>query len=197
MFATGEHHVNWIAEAGETLTLPPEGNLKAGILAVGDVLLEDNGHIDPWSRRDGWRLNAAPRKTSSVAALGEASTLDPDQHGMPADIGRPLVTDLSPRRFAVTTGGDSALMTVPDFDADIEALAGGDLIVAPMPGKLLSLNVAVGDAVTKGQAVAVMEAMKMEQTLVAPRDGMIAEVAASPGSQVSEGVLIAALAPEA
>jgi len=74
---------------------------------------------------------------------------------------------------------------------------GGDHIAAPLPGLVKSVAVAPGDAVTAGQPVAVMEAMKMEHTLAAPRDGVVAEVAARAGEQVSEGALLIALEPEA
>ncbi len=51
-----------------------------------------------------------------------------------------------------------------------------DLIRAPMPGSIVSVNVKTGDTVTKGQTLLVMESMKMETTLVAPRDGAVAAV---------------------
>ena len=105
----------------------------------------------------------------------------------------PLVTDLSDRRFAVTTGGDSVLVEVPDFEAEAEALAGGDAVKAPMPGKIIAVNVAAGDTVEKGQTVAVMEAMKMEHSLTAPRDGVVESVDAELGAQVPEGQVLVAL----
>jgi len=64
--------------------------------------------------------------------------------------------------------------------------AGGRLS-APMPGKVVSFLVQVGETVKAGQALAVMEAMKMEHTLHAPRDGVVAELRYSPGDQVAEG----------
>jgi 3-methylcrotonyl-CoA carboxylase alpha subunit len=63
----------------------------------------------------------------------------------------------------------------------------GGQLTAPMPGKVLSFAVKVGDAVKAGQAVAVMEAMKMEHTLHAPADGVVAELLYAPGDQVTEG----------
>ena len=65
-----------------------------------------------------------------------------------------------------------------------------------MPGKVLSFAVEVGDAVKAGQAVAVMEAMKMEHTLHAPADGVVAELLYAPGDQVSEGVALLRLDSE-
>ena len=52
------------------------------------------------------------------------------------------------------------------------------------------MEVAVGDAVTKGQKLVTLEAMKMEHSLVAPFDGTVAELDAETGGQVSEGKLL-------
>ena len=68
-----------------------------------------------------------------------------------------------------------------------EAAAEGGRLTAPMPGKVVSFSVKAGDAVTKGQALAVMEAMKMEHTIAAPADGTVAELLYAPGDQVAEG----------
>ncbi|QHE84107.1 acetyl/propionyl/methylcrotonyl-CoA carboxylase subunit alpha [Hydrogenophaga sp. BPS33] len=63
----------------------------------------------------------------------------------------------------------------------------GGRLTAPMPGKVVSFAVQAGDAVKKGQALAVMEAMKMEHTIAAPADGTVAELLYAPGDQVNEG----------
>ncbi|MBU4424906.1 MAG: acetyl/propionyl/methylcrotonyl-CoA carboxylase subunit alpha [Gammaproteobacteria bacterium] len=68
-----------------------------------------------------------------------------------------------------------------------EAAAEGGRLTAPMPGKVVSFAVKAGDAVTKGQPLAVMEAMKMEHTIAAPVDGVVAELLYAPGDQVTEG----------
>jgi 3-methylcrotonyl-CoA carboxylase alpha subunit len=68
-----------------------------------------------------------------------------------------------------------------------EAAAEGGRLTAPMPGKVVSFSVKAGDAVKKGQALAVMEAMKMEHTIAAPADGTVAELLYAPGDQVAEG----------
>jgi 3-methylcrotonyl-CoA carboxylase alpha subunit len=68
-----------------------------------------------------------------------------------------------------------------------EGAAEGGRLTAPMPGKVISFMVKAGDKVSKGQAVAVMEAMKMEHTLHAPRDGEVAELLYAVGDQVAEG----------
>jgi 3-methylcrotonyl-CoA carboxylase alpha subunit len=67
-------------------------------------------------------------------------------------------------------------------------------LTAPMPGKVVSFAVKVGDAVTSGQTLAVMEAMKMEHTIAAPQDGTVAELLYAPGDQVAEGAALLTLA---
>ena len=68
-----------------------------------------------------------------------------------------------------------------------DAQAEGGRLTAPMPGKVVSFAVKAGDKVTKGQALAVMDAMKMEHTIAAPADGTVAELLFSPGDQVTDG----------
>ena len=68
-----------------------------------------------------------------------------------------------------------------------ETAAEGGRLTAPMPGKVVSFAVQAGDKVTKGQALAVMEAMKMEHTIAAPMDGVVQELLYAPGDQVAEG----------
>lgn len=195
-FRDGTHHVNWIADQGDALTHPPSEHQHASVLAVCDVRLDDEGARMPWDIRDGFRSNAMPVRKVAVAVGSDADWFDPADHDVDADTPLPFVTDLSPRRFAVTTGGDTVLVEVPDYDADVEAVLGGDSVSAPMPGKLLSLHVKAGDTVAKGDPVAVMEAMKMEHTLPAPRDGVVASVEAAPGDQVSEGDILVHLEAE-
>lgn len=60
-------------------------------------------------------------------------------------------------------------------------------MVSPMPGKILQVLVSKGDSVTKGQALLVMEAMKMEHTIKASEDGIVAEVHFKEGELVSGG----------
>jgi 3-methylcrotonyl-CoA carboxylase alpha subunit len=73
-----------------------------------------------------------------------------------------------------------------------DAHAGGGLN-APMPGKVVSFDVKAGDKVTKGQRVAVMEAMKMEHAITAPADGVVSELLYAAGEQVAEGAALLTL----
>jgi biotin carboxyl carrier protein len=85
---------------------------------------------------------------------------------------------------------------VPYYDAEAEAIAGGNAIKAPMPGKIIAIPVRDGDTVSRGQTVLVMEAMKMEHSLAAPRDGVIAALLAAVGDQVGDGAVLAHLVDE-
>lgn len=81
----------------------------------------------------------------------------------------------------------------------LAAQAGGaaeDRMTAPMPGSIVSVSVKAGDAVTKGQALLVMESMKMETTLTAPRDGVIAEITYEPGQTFDRDALLLSLEPQ-
>jgi 3-methylcrotonyl-CoA carboxylase alpha subunit len=64
-----------------------------------------------------------------------------------------------------------------------------------MPGRIIAVDVAEGQAVSKGQKLVTLEAMKMEHALKAPRDGVVAEVTVAEGAQVKEGALIVRLEP--
>ena len=77
-----------------------------------------------------------------------------------------------------------------------ETQAEGGRLTAPMPGKVVSFTVQAGDKVAKGQALAVMEAMKMEHTIAAPADGVVAELLYAPGDQVTEGAELLRLSVE-
>ena len=69
-------------------------------------------------------------------------------------------------------------------------------LTAPMPGKLLSFAIAVGDKVKRGQPLAVMEAMKMEHTISSPADGSVKELLFAAGNQVVEGAELLKLVGE-
>ena len=74
-----------------------------------------------------------------------------------------------------------------------EAAAGDGRITAPMPGRIVSVDVIEGAAVTKGQRLMVLEAMKMEHALTAPFDGVLEALGARTGDQVTEGAVLARL----
>ena len=85
------------------------------------------------------------------------------------------------------TRGASTITELDMLSHAGEGVGEAGRLTAPMPGKVVSIAVKVGDKVSKGQLLAVMEAMKMEHTIAAPQDGVVAELLFSPGEQVTEG----------
>ena len=71
--------------------------------------------------------------------------------------------------------------------------AGGQVVEAPMPGKILDIKVKAGDAVGYGQVVIIMEAMKMETEIVAPGAGTVASVNVNVGDTVETGATLVTL----
>jgi 3-methylcrotonyl-CoA carboxylase alpha subunit len=78
---------------------------------------------------------------------------------------------------------------------DVEHLDASGVVTAPMHGRILSLEVASGDQVKKGQRLLVLEAMKMEHALAAPMDGRVVQVLAAPGEQVAESARLLVIEP--
>ena len=66
-------------------------------------------------------------------------------------------------------------------------------VTAPMPGKILAVKAANGQAVKKGDVIMVLEAMKMENDIVAPQDGTIASINAAVGDSVEPGATLATM----
>ena len=72
-------------------------------------------------------------------------------------------------------------------------VADGTKVTAPMPGTILDIKVAVGDTVKSGQAICVLEAMKMESDVNAPCDGKVLSVNTTKGSAVETGAVLAVI----
>ncbi len=93
-------------------------------------------------------------------------------------------------RPEVTAGADSMSSAPPPSRAPVSSAKGSGVVAAPIPGKILEVRVAVGEAVAAGQVVAVMEAMKMENDITAPKAGPVREIRVQKGSDVATGDVI-------
>ena len=90
----------------------------------------------------------------------------------------------------ITGAAPVAAPAAPAAPAPAAAPSGGEQITAPMPGNILSVNVAAGDAVKKGQVLMILEAMKMENEIMCPCDGKVLSVSVSKGATVESGALL-------
>ncbi len=74
--------------------------------------------------------------------------------------------------------------------APVAAPAGGEKVTAPMPGTILDVKVAEGQAVKAGDILVILEAMKMENEILAPCDGTVAGLSVTKGASVESGAVI-------
>ena len=100
------------------------------------------------------------------------------------------------KKYRVTVNGTAYEIELEELTgaapapAPAAAPAGGEQVTSPMPGTILSINVAAGDTVKRGQVLMILEAMKMEKEIMCPCDGKVASVNTSKGSAVESGTLL-------
>ncbi|CAM5646232.1 hypothetical protein STENM36S_05684 [Streptomyces tendae] len=164
-----------------------------------------DGWTDPFSVPSGWRTGGEPKPVSFPL---RAPGLEPVTH---TPRGTHTVTD---DQVAVTLDGvrhtfhraadwlgrDGDAWQVRDHDPvaaslDRAAHAGADSLTAPMPGTVTVVKVAVGDEVSAGQSLLVVEAMKMEHVISAPHAGTVTELDVAPGTTVAMDQVLAVIAP--
>ena len=170
---------------------------------------------NPWQAVDGWQVvGAPPRPFQLQGAWGdEVRALDVVLYSTPqrvriADTDHAFEWRAHPRGVSVCLNGvwtdlsvvasagqyhvfsregHAVLQRVDPLAGSAQAADALGGLNTPMPGKLIRMDVAVGDTVAKGQVLAVMEAMKMEHSIASPRDGVVSEVFYAVGDQVAEG----------
>jgi 3-methylcrotonyl-CoA carboxylase alpha subunit len=157
----------------------------------------------PWRHRDGFQLGPArvEQRTLLVEGKPHVFSVRWNEDGAQVDGSDESWTmehysehPVAAGQLFVVADGVQTELALPVYDATSEDNGhSGDNIRAPINGKVARIFVTEGQAVTKGDRVAVVEAMKMEHVLYAARDGTIAKVAASEGAQVNQGALIASL----
>jgi 3-methylcrotonyl-CoA carboxylase alpha subunit len=225
-FGRGEVDTGLIARDLDALVFDPKPSRNVlAVAALGALgLLQEAESNEPWERLAGWRQWTDARQYVSLETAGErvearVTRLGKGRFSVEVADGMAIlgVTPLcatgvrveledrlftvdvirEPTRISIFSRGRSYFFDLPDALANAEAdLAGGDTIIAPMPGLVRAVRTKAGAAVAKGDPLLVLEAMKMEHTLTAPRDGVIAEVLAAEGEQVTDGALLLVLEPD-
>jgi len=184
-FVAAEIDTGFIAREIDGLVPDPEPDESIWRGAAAVALAQDEEEPSLGSLA-GFRLNASP---NASVALGRGGTFRSiSLHD--ADDVAPVSGFRDDERVVVFLEGQAF-----GFDrsarGSVGAAAGDGAILAPMPGKVTSVDVAAGDSVTKGQRLLTLEAMKMEHGLVAPFDGVVAELNAVAGAQVQVDAVLA------
>ena len=215
-FAAGDFDTGFIPRHPGLIdddTSPPNTAIAAATLAILSTRATYNimpgDPCSPWGISSGWRMNLPATQTISL----QSGAVRVDVHAQPDGTltwdGKTCHAALANDRVTidgvgvpVTMVGLTVLLAGAVFPfTEIDSLlppetsaAAGTKVTAPIPGRVTNIAVAVGDAVIRGQLLAVMEAMKMEISLTAARDGVVASVHATIGEMVAEGTEIVKLA---
>ncbi|MEY4720380.1 MAG: hypothetical protein RIQ46_105 [Pseudomonadota bacterium] len=187
-FGAGKVDTGLIGRNLDALTARPEPSLPE--LRRAAARLMGTPGEGAWASQSGLRLNAAPRREMRVA----------DQYGRhwQVDLIDEPAEDFWPAHADTTIdeGGERFLIRAWRAEGSHAGVASTGAILAPMPGKVIAVDVVAGQKVTHGQKLLTLEAMKMEHTLVAPFDGVVAELNAEAGAQVQVEALLARIVEE-
>ncbi|MFD8549795.1 biotin carboxylase N-terminal domain-containing protein [Streptomyces sp. NPDC059649] len=169
------------------------------------------GWRDPFAAPNGFRLGGEPAPVRHwLRVPGHDPVAREVRPGGPED-----TAEVTPDRVRITLDGvvhtfhrsgdwlgrDGDAWQVTDHDPVAAALRGAagahgaDTLAAPMPGTVTVVKVAVGDEVTAGQGLLVVEAMKMEHVISAPHAGTVTELDVTVGSTVAMDQVLAVIAP--
>ncbi|WP_435280727.1 biotin carboxylase N-terminal domain-containing protein [Streptomyces koelreuteriae] len=183
--------------------VPEEVYEAAAAVRLEALTPEPGGWTDPFSVPSGWRLGGRPKPPSFHLRVQEE--LEHTPRGTAAVTGDHVSVTLDGvrhtfHRAADWLGRDGDAWHVRDHDPVAASLsraahAGADSLTAPMPGTVTVVKVAVGDEVTAGQNLLVVEAMKMEHVISAPHAGKVTELDVAPGSTVAMDQILAVIAP--
>jgi acetyl-CoA/propionyl-CoA carboxylase, biotin carboxylase, biotin carboxyl carrier protein len=167
--------------------------------AIALALAAERAGDDPFERRDGWRLGGGRANSHWMLSIdgGETHIVELLPHVIerlgPSSFridGRVFSYARPSRQLWLGHEGWTWHITEATAEDVHDAHADGELR-APMPGSVLLVPRAAGDSVKAGEAVVVLESMKMELSLVAPVDGTVAEITVSVGDKVGRDQIVA------
>jgi acetyl-CoA/propionyl-CoA carboxylase biotin carboxyl carrier protein len=187
----------------------PEEVYEAAAAVREDALRprpDAGGWTDPFSVPSGWRLGGEPAPLTHWLRVPGHEPVAHRTRGRARVTGDRVTVTVDGvthtfHRAGTWLGRDGDSWNVLDHDP-VEASLGGsahggaDSLTAPMPGTVTVVKVAVGDEVTAGQGLVVVEAMKMEHVISAPHDGTVTELDVTPGTTVAMDQVLAVVAPK-
>ncbi|SDE25335.1 biotin carboxylase /acetyl-CoA carboxylase carboxyltransferase subunit alpha [Streptomyces griseoaurantiacus] len=185
--------------------VPEEVYEAAAAVRLDALAPRTEGWTDPFSVPSGWRMGGRPAPVSFDLRVAGSEPVRHTPRG---------THHVTPGRVTVTLDGvthafhhagdwlgrDGDAWQVRDHDPVAASLtraahAGADALTAPMPGTVTVVKVALGEEVTAGQSLLVVEAMKMEHVISAPHAGTVAELDVTPGTAVAMDQVLVVLAP--
>jgi len=172
-FVAGMVDTGLIGRDGEDMAQPPQLS-KDALTAAATALV-------PAQDMAGFRLNAPPKCSAHFLLDGET---------VEAELADEFDDDPA-SSVLVTEQGQAWLLEPWRVDGSHAGVASTGAILAPMPGKVIAIEVEKGDSVVAGQKLLTLEAMKMEHTLTAPFDGFVAQLNAEAGAQVQVEAVLA------
>jgi 3-methylcrotonyl-CoA carboxylase alpha subunit len=182
--------------------------------AEAEALAADSADpYSPWHARDQWWVNAAPGRVLGFVAddtpapvtvrreaggwridgrLGSARKLPDGRYALSLDgVRSHVLAARDGESLILRLDGETLRLRLPDAAAAAaEEAAGGSRLVAPIPGQVTAVQAKAGDAVTRGQVLVVLEAMKTVFRLAAPADGIVEAVSCAAGETVREGEVL-------
>ncbi|MFJ7900558.1 biotin carboxylase N-terminal domain-containing protein [Streptomyces sp. NPDC096198] len=186
-----------------TTEVPPEVYEAAAAVRLEALKPGTAGWTDPFSVPSGWRLGGEPRPVAFPLRVTEPVEYAPRGTHTVTEDSVSVVLDGVRHTFHRAgdwLGREGDAWHVRDHDPVAASLTGAahggtESLTAPMPGTVTVVKVAVGDEVTAGQSLLVVEAMKMEHVISAPHAGTVAELDVTPGTAVAMDQVLAVIAP--
>jgi 3-methylcrotonyl-CoA carboxylase alpha subunit len=213
-FAAGHLDTGFIGRY-EAALLPAAEAAPAVALAAGAAHVADRSvptaagdPFSPWSTGAAWRMNAAGYRdvvlrdgeaehsirvmrasdgTVQLSGPGVTGTARGGAVVVDSVASSPAVIDAGDALTVIIEGRNWPLTIVDPLAPPVAGIDGSGRVVAPMPGRVIAVEVVPGQAVTRGQVLLVLEAMKVQMRLTAPRDGVVAAVNAVSGELVDDG----------
>src|SRR5882757_2337620 len=190
-FVACDIDTGFIERRAATLIPAPEPSEEVVQAAARALLHEGELERGPWGNLIGFRQNAAACSRVDVAVGTTAYwvAIHPARPAEPVSI-----VSIDGQRVLFRRG-EAWNFGMPDSVRAAGAAQVSDgALQSPMPGRIVSVAVRLGQTVTKGQTLLTLEAMKMEHALIAPFDGTVGELSASIGDQVAENVTLVRIA---
>lgn len=195
--------------------LVPHGDVPDEVYALAGAEMLDarpRASRDPWTALGAWRQGVGHagsvvlRETDServvlvegegpyVVSGSHVARADDEPHTWSLD-GTPAAAGTHATSVWVSWRGSTYELRTDPVEHDVTEAATGSEVVAPMPGVVLAVHASAGQALRRGDVVAVIEAMKMELRVVAPADGTVTRLLCSAGDQLRRGQRIAEFEP--